>query len=45
MVVVAAALTALAGTVTELFSGRIEDNFSIPLAAGAVAMAVLSFPI
>ena len=45
MVLVAAAVTALAGTLTELFSGRIEDNFSIPLAAGAVAMGILSLPL
>ena len=45
MVLLASASVAFAGTVTELFSGRIEDNFSIPLAAGAMAMAVLSLPI
>ena len=45
MVLLASVLVALAGTLTELFSGRIEDNFSIPLAAGAMAMFVLALPL
>ena len=42
----AALITALAasvaGAVTELVSGRLDDNFSIPLAAAAGATAVLA---
>ena len=45
MVLLASVLVALAGTLTELFSGRIEDNFSIPLASGAMAMFVLALPL
>ena len=33
----------LAGALTELFTGKIEDNFSIPLVGGFVAMALLFF--
>ncbi|MEC8051507.1 MAG: SEC59/DGK1/VTE5 family protein [Myxococcota bacterium] len=45
MVALASVLVALAGPLTELFSGRIEDNFSIPLASGAIAMFVLALPL
>ena len=45
MILLASVLVALAGTLTELFSGRIEDNFPIPLASGAMAMFVLALPL
>ena len=32
----------LAGTITELLTGRVEDNLSIPLVGGFVAMALLA---
>lgn len=35
------AISAVAGAITELFTGRIDDNFTIPLAVGAVAALVM----
>jgi len=38
---IAAAAMAFAGTLTELVSGRIDDNFSIPVVTAAVGMVML----
>ncbi len=40
--VLVALVATVAGAVAEVFSNRVDDNFSIPLAAGAVATGVLS---
>jgi dolichol kinase len=36
-----AVIGALAGSIAELFSRRIDDNFTIPLASGLAAWAAL----
>ena len=38
-----ALLSAVAGSIAELLSRRIDDNLTIPLASGAAAWAALSF--